>query len=64
MAREVTELFECFHCGARGVIWDADFNSEEYGYREGGLVHACHCTKCGAEILYLILPAEDEEDDA
>jgi hypothetical protein len=32
-------MYECFHCGARAVIWDADFDSEDYGYEPGGIVH-------------------------
>lgn len=55
-------MYECFHCGTKGVIWDADFNSEEYGYEEGGIVHVCHCAHCGAEIIYYI-PVESEGDD-
>jgi len=30
-------MTECFHCGHRAVIWDSDFNSEDYGFEEGGL---------------------------
>ena len=53
-------MFECFHCGQRAVIWDADFNSEEYGYEDGGIVHALHYSNCGAEITYVII---DDQDD-
>lgn len=56
-------MYECFHCLNRSVIWDADFDSEDYGYEAGGIVHACHCANCGAEIIYLIMPPEDEEDE-
>lgn len=54
-------MYECFHCLERAVIWDNDFNSEDYGYEPGGLVHVCHCTNCGAQILYLLLPDEEED---
>lgn len=54
-------MYECFHCGARAVIWDADFNADEYGYDCEGIIHACHCTNCGAEITYFIkIDGEDE----
>ena len=55
-------MFECFHCLCRSVIWNADFNSEEYGYEEGGIVHVLTCTNCGAEIIYYI-PMKGEDDD-
>lgn len=57
-------MYECFHYGARAVIWDADFNSEDYGYEPGGIVHDCHCENCGALIQYLIFPKEEETDES
>ena len=54
-------MYECFHCGARAVIWDSDFNLDECGYEGEGVVHFCHCTNCGAEIEYVI--REDPEDE-
>lgn len=57
-------MFECFHCGCRSVIWDADFSFDEYGLDGEGIVQVCHCTNCGAEIEYRIaIPDEEEEDD-
>jgi hypothetical protein len=53
-------LFECFHCLEKAVVWDADFDSEEYGYEGGGIVHVLHCTNCGAEITYLIQVDADD----
>lgn len=53
-------MYECFHCGERSVVWDADFNFEDFGYGGEGIVHVCHCTNCGAEIVYRIaIPDED-----
>lgn len=63
-------MYECFHCLTRGVIWDADFNFEDFGYEyeiDGkmitqGIVHMCHCVNCGREIEYRIaIPVDDEE---
>lgn len=51
-------MYECFHYGQRTVIWDADFNYEDYGIEGEGIVQVCHCTHCGAEILYMI-PCDD-----
>lgn len=54
-------MYECFHCGKRTVIWDADFDPEDYGIEEPGIIHNCHCTNCGAEIQYTILDNQEEE---
>ncbi len=51
-------MYECFHCGAKAVIWDGDHSFEDMGYWGNGIVHLCHCEDCGAEIEYRI-----EEDD-
>ena len=56
-------MYECFHCCTKGVIWDCDFNSEDYGYEPGGLIHECHCVNCGALITYYIPGDVGEEDD-
>ena len=55
-------MYECFHCGARAVIWDCDFMFEDFLYEGEGLVQICHCTNCGAEIEYRIR-MDDEEDE-
>jgi len=47
-------MYQCFHCGAIAVIWDGDFDAEEYGYEDGGIIHECHCTSCGAHITYYV----------
>lgn len=54
-------MFECFHCMSRSVVWDADFDFEDYGIPGKGVIHECHCTNCGAEITYYIR-CDDEED--
>lgn len=51
---------KCFNCGG-DVCWDNDFSYEDMGYGGDGIVHMCHCTKCGAEIEYRVpLKANDE----
>lgn len=55
-------MYECFHCGARAVIWDADFDFADFGYDGVGIVHICHCSNCGAEIEYRIGPWDEEDD--
>ena len=57
-------MHECFHCGAIAVIWDADFSFEDYGMLGDGIVHACHCTNCNAQIEYYIAINQKEDKDA
>ena len=47
-------MYQCFHCGLNGVIWDGDFDFEDYGFEGEGIVHHCHCMYCGAEIEYYV----------
>lgn len=54
-------MYQCFHCGCYSVIWDSDFDFGDFGYEEGGVVHICHCTNCGAEIEYRV--SEEVRDD-
>lgn len=53
-------MYECFNCGQRAVIWDDDFDFEDYGYEGNGIVHICHCTHCGAEIEYRVSNAAED----
>lgn len=55
-------MYECFHCGARGVIWDCDYTFEDFGLGGEGLVQVCHCENCGAYIEYY-LKMDEEEDE-
>lgn len=54
-------MYECFHCLTDSVAWDGDFDGEDYGYEQPGIIHECHCTNCGARITYWI-PTESEEE--
>ena len=55
--------YQCFHCGKMAVVWDNDFDFEDYGLEGNGIVHDCHCTNCGADIQYQIcFDSEDEEE--
>jgi len=54
-------MYECFHCLSRSVIWDADFDFEDYGEEGEGIIHECHCANCGARITYYIRTDEAEE---
>ena len=54
-------MYEGFHCGEKSVVWDSDFDAEDYGYSFKGIVHECHCSNCGAEITYVINLEENDE---
>ena len=45
-------MYECFNCLSRSVVWDADFDFEDYGLDGVGIIHECHCANCGASITY------------
>jgi hypothetical protein len=57
---EGSGMYECFHCGARAVIWDGDFDFSDYGCGGNGIVQQCHCENCGAQITYYIGFNEEE----
>ena len=52
----------CFCCGHAAVVWDADFDAEDYGYEKPGIVHECHCCYCGAEIIYASLEKDNDSE--
>lgn len=54
-------MYECFHCGAKAVIWNGDFDFDDFGYEGEGIVHQCHCTECGSEIEYRVPISKPEE---
>lgn len=54
-------MYECFHCGTKSVVWDSDFDFEDFGLEGSGRVHVCHCENCGARITYEIECGEEEE---
>lgn len=47
-------MYECFHCGNKSVIWDADYDFSDYGEDGQGIIHECHCENCGARITYRV----------
>jgi transcription elongation factor Elf1 len=54
-------MYQCFHCLSDSVVWQSDYNFEDFGYEGEGIVQVLHCSNCGAEIEYKI-PLEDEEE--
>ena len=56
-------MYECFHCGEKAVIWDADFDYADYGLEGNGVIHTCHCDKCGARIEYYVDADQDEGEE-
>lgn len=56
-------MYQCFHCLTNSVVWEADFDFEDFGYEGEGIVHICHCENCGAEIEYRIPMKDDDEGE-
>lgn len=58
-------MYQCFHCLSYSVIWDSDFDFDDFGYEGEGIVHVCHCVNCGAEIEYRVPcnPPDEESED-
>lgn len=54
--------YQCFHCLTDGVRWCGDFDSDDYGFEEPGIIHELECDGCGARITYFV-PIPDEEND-
>jgi len=55
--------YQCFHClEPHSVVWNSDYDFEDFGIAGEGIVHCCTCSNCGAEIQYFIsCDNEDEE---
>lgn len=53
-------IYECFHCGTLGVVWQADFDFEDFGLDGEGIVQVCRCANCGADIEYYVSFEEEE----
>ena len=56
-------MYQCFNCLSNSVIWDCDYDFEDFGYEGEGIVHICHCTNCGAEIEYRVPINQEEEEN-
>lgn len=55
--------YECFHCLHDAVVWQGDYDYEDYGYIGEGIVQILHCSNCGADIEYDIpITNEDIEE--
>ena len=55
--------YECFHCLHDSVVWQCDYDYEDYGYMGEGIVQILHCSNCGADIEYDIpITQEDIEE--
>lgn len=47
-------MFQCFHCLQQSLIWDSDYDFEDFGYEGDGIVQILHCANCGTEVEYRI----------
>lgn len=55
--------YQCFHCGSNSVVWDNDFDYEDYGLEGEGIIHVCHCANCGAYIEYYVNIGEEKDEN-
>ena len=53
-------MYQCFHCRGDSVVWDSDSSFEDYGEEGEGVIIACHCQNCGAQILYKISTGKED----
>ena len=53
----------CFNCGHWSVGWDNDYTFQDYGLVGDGIVHALHCSNCGALIEYFVSDDDEGEED-
>ena len=55
-------MFECPHCRKCALIWQSDFDFEDYGYEGNGIVQNYHCSNCGADVeIRILFPGEEEK---
>ena len=56
-------MYQCFNYGQYTVIWQADFDFEDYGIEGNGVIHVCKCMNCGADIEYYCGEKEEDADN-
>ena len=56
-------MYECYNCRSMSVVWDADFDLEDYGMEGIGVVGEYHCAKCGAEITCIVRENNEGEQE-
>ena len=61
--QQEVDMYECFHCGGFAVVWDSDFDFEDFGREDEGVVHVLHCEECGATVYYFVPIDDGEESD-
>lgn len=56
-------MFECCRCGKKSLIWNCDYDTEDFGMDEKGIVSFFHCTNedCNSEIQVTTLFEKDTE---
>lgn len=48
-------MYQCFNCLCNSLVWQSDFDYEDFGYEGEGIVHILVCSNCGAEVEYRVL---------
>ena len=53
---------KCPICGNE-MIWQSDFDFEDYGLEGDGIVQNHHCPKCGTDVVVMTPIGGEEESD-
>ena len=56
-------MFECFRCGCKSVVWNCDYDTEDFGIEEAGIISFLHCSneECNTTIEVTTLFEKDDE---
>lgn len=56
-------MFECFRCGCKSLVWQNDYDTEDFGYEGEGIVSLLTCSneKCRSEVQVTTFFENDEE---
>lgn len=47
-------MYQCFHCLQNSLVWQNDFDYEDFGYEGEGIVHILICSNCNSEVEYRV----------
>lgn len=55
-------MFECTQCGCKTLIWNSDFNAEDYGIESDGIVSCFTCSNEDCDVIIHQIELWDEEE--
>jgi endogenous inhibitor of DNA gyrase (YacG/DUF329 family) len=51
----------CPACNKK-MVWQSDFDSEDYGYEDSGIVTIYECPECESQFIHVKLEKENENN--